>query len=113
LADNPIRKMLAAPINSLASWRNALNTRGLASQTAATEIPNSSAAAGGLSSGDAFVAAAAGYGHPEARLWGCLIREVTPQEQPMEEACAGLSRHSRLLHRDADFHDQRGGGECG
>jgi hypothetical protein len=49
------------------------------------------ASAGGLSSWDAFVAAAAGYGHKEARLWGCLIREVVPQEQPVEEAMALVS----------------------
>jgi hypothetical protein len=49
------------------------------------------ASAGGLSSWDAFVEAAAGYGHQEARLWGCLIREVVPQEQPVEEAMALVS----------------------
>jgi hypothetical protein len=40
---------------------------------------------------DAFVEAAAGYGQKGARLWGCLIREVVPTEQPLEEAMALVS----------------------
>jgi hypothetical protein len=49
------------------------------------------AATGGLTSWDGFVAAAAGYGAAGASLWGCLIREVAPQAQPLEEALALVS----------------------
>jgi hypothetical protein len=49
------------------------------------------ASGGGLSSWDGFVAAAAQYGHQEAQLWGCLIRQVVPQVQPLEEALALVS----------------------
>jgi hypothetical protein len=45
----------------------------------------------GLTSWDAFVEAAAQDGHPEAQLWGCLIREVVPQAQPLAEAMALVS----------------------
>ncbi len=49
------------------------------------------AAAGELTSWDSFLEAAKGYGQPEARLWACLIREVAPNEQPLEEAIALVS----------------------
>lgn len=44
-----------------------------------------------LTSWDSFVAAAACYGHPDATLWACLIREVAPVEQPVTEARALVS----------------------
>jgi len=49
------------------------------------------AASAGLTSWDSFVAAAARYGVTEPRLWGCLIREVAPTNQPLAEAFALVS----------------------
>jgi hypothetical protein len=49
------------------------------------------ASAAGLTSWDGFIAAARAYGVPQAALWGCLIREVEPQAQPVEEAQALVS----------------------
>lgn len=49
------------------------------------------ASAGELTSWDGFVAAAAGHGMPDATLWACLIREVAPTAQPIEEARALVS----------------------
>lgn len=49
------------------------------------------ASCGGLDSWEGFVEAAAGYGQRGAKLWACLIREVLPQPQPLEEAMALVS----------------------
>jgi hypothetical protein len=49
------------------------------------------ASTAGLTSWDSFVEAAAQYGAKGARLWGCLIREVAPVAQPVEEAMALVS----------------------
>jgi hypothetical protein len=49
------------------------------------------ASAGDLTSWDGFVAAAAGHGAPAATLWACLIRDVAPTAQPVEEARALVS----------------------
>lgn len=49
------------------------------------------AGAGELTSWDSFLEAAKGYRQPEAHLWACLIREVAPKEQPVEEASALVS----------------------
>jgi hypothetical protein len=46
------------------------------------------AAGGVFTSWDSFREAATTYGAPTATLWACLIREVTPQPQPMDEAGA-------------------------
>ena len=46
---------------------------------------------GGLSSWESFVEAAAKYGAAGATLWGCLVREVAPTLQPLEEAMALVS----------------------
>lgn len=43
------------------------------------------AAVGDLTSWDSFVAAARGYGEPEPRLWGCVIREIAPTDQAWED----------------------------
>ncbi|HUS14647.1 MAG TPA: hypothetical protein VM536_06465 [Chloroflexia bacterium] len=47
--------------------------------------------AGDLTSWDSFLEAAGGYGAPDATLWACLIREVAPTSQPVEEASALVS----------------------
>lgn len=47
--------------------------------------------AGELTSWDSFVAAAAEHGAPEATLWACLVRELAPTEQPVQEALALVS----------------------
>lgn len=47
--------------------------------------------AGELTSWPGFVEAAAGYGQPAATLWGCLVREVAPDPQPVEEALGLVS----------------------
>ena len=49
------------------------------------------ASAGDLTSWDSFVAAARGYGAPEAALWACLIRALAPTSQPVAEASALVS----------------------
>jgi hypothetical protein len=49
------------------------------------------AASAGLTSWDGFTEAAASYGTADASLWGCLIREVAPTAQPVEEALALVS----------------------
>jgi len=49
------------------------------------------AAAGELTSWDSFLEAAKGYEQPQASLWACLIREVAPSQQPVEEAIALVS----------------------
>jgi hypothetical protein len=46
---------------------------------------------GGLSSWESFLEAAAKYGVAAARLWGCLVREVAPVHQPVEEALTLVS----------------------
>jgi hypothetical protein len=49
------------------------------------------AASGGLTSWDAFTAAAARHGAAGASLWGCLIRELEPATWPVAEAMALVS----------------------
>jgi hypothetical protein len=49
------------------------------------------AAADGVRTWASFVEAAAQYGAPEATLWACLIREVAPTAQPVEDAWALVS----------------------
>jgi hypothetical protein len=49
------------------------------------------AGAGELTSWQSFVEAAAEYGQPDATLWGCLVREVAPDEQPVEAALGLVS----------------------
>ncbi len=49
------------------------------------------AAGGDLTSWDSFREAATTYGAPTATLWACLIRDVTPQLQPVEDASALVS----------------------
>lgn len=49
------------------------------------------ASVGALTSWDSFVAAAGEYGVRDATLWACLIREVAPTPQPVEEAYALVS----------------------
>src|SRR5215210_7974389 len=49
------------------------------------------AGAGELTEWDSYRAAAAEYGQPEATLWACLIRELAPTAQPVEEAGALVS----------------------
>jgi Transposase DDE domain len=49
------------------------------------------ASCGQLSSWDGFVEAAAQHGASAASLWATLIREVTPKDQPLEEAMALVS----------------------
>lgn len=45
----------------------------------------------GLTSWDSFVAAAREYGAHEPQLWGCLIRETAPTDQPLQEAWSLVS----------------------
>jgi hypothetical protein len=49
------------------------------------------AAVGELTSWDSFVEAAQGYGMREPGLWVALVREIAPQEQPLEECWALVS----------------------
>lgn len=49
------------------------------------------ASAGTLTSWDGFVAAATAYGAPDASLWACLIRDLAPTAQPVDEARALVS----------------------
>jgi hypothetical protein len=49
------------------------------------------AGGGDFSSWDSFREAARDHGEPEATLWACLIRDVAPQPQPVEEAGALVS----------------------
>src|SRR5262249_19235812 len=49
------------------------------------------AAVGELTSWDSFVAAARGYGVSDPGLWVGLVREIAPQEQPLEECWALVS----------------------
>src|SRR5262249_21671770 len=49
------------------------------------------ASSGGWSSWDSFPQAAAQYGIAGARLWGCLIREVEPEDGPVAQAMARVS----------------------
>jgi hypothetical protein len=49
------------------------------------------AAVGELTSWDSFVEAARGYGVSDPGLWVALVREVAPQEQPLEECLALVS----------------------
>jgi hypothetical protein len=49
------------------------------------------ASADALTSWDGFVEAAAGYGQPDATLWACLIRDLAPTPQPLDEARALVS----------------------
>jgi hypothetical protein len=56
-------------------------------QTRTVEV----AAVGELTSWDSFVAAAQGYGVSDASLWVALVREVAPNEQPLEECWALVS----------------------
>ena len=49
------------------------------------------ASAGDLTSWDGFVEAAARHGAPAATLWGCLIQDMAPTTQPVEEARALVS----------------------
>jgi hypothetical protein len=49
------------------------------------------ASAGDLTSWDSFLDAAGGYGAPDATLWACLIRDLAPARQPLEEAGALVS----------------------
>jgi hypothetical protein len=47
--------------------------------------------AGELTTWPSFVEAAAAHGHPHAMLWGCLVREAAPDEQPVGEALGLVS----------------------
>ena len=47
--------------------------------------------AGELTEWDSYREAAAGYGQPAATLWACLIRDLAPEAQPVEEARALVS----------------------
>jgi hypothetical protein len=49
------------------------------------------AATGDLTSWESFVEAARGYGVEEPSLWACLIREIAPEAQPLEEAMVLVS----------------------
>ena len=49
------------------------------------------AAVGELTSWDSFVEAARGYGVSDPSLWVALVREVAPQEQPLEDCWALVS----------------------
>jgi hypothetical protein len=49
------------------------------------------AAVGELASWDSFVEAARGYGVSDPGLWVALVREIAPQEQPLEECLALVS----------------------
>jgi hypothetical protein len=49
------------------------------------------AAVGELTSWDSFVEAARGYGVGDPGLWVALVRQVAPQEQPLEECLALVS----------------------
>ena len=49
------------------------------------------AAVGELTSWDSFVAAARGYGVSDPGLWVALVREIAPQERPLEECWALVS----------------------
>jgi DDE family transposase len=49
------------------------------------------AAVGELTSWDSFVEAARGYGVSDPGLWVALVREIAPQEQPLEECLALVS----------------------
>ena len=49
------------------------------------------AAVGELTSWDSFVEAARGYGVGDPSLWVALVREIAPQEQPLEECWALVS----------------------
>jgi hypothetical protein len=49
------------------------------------------AAVGELTSWDGFVEAARGYGVSDPGLWVALVREIAPQEQPLEECWALVS----------------------
>jgi hypothetical protein len=52
------------------------------------------ASADGLTSWASFVEAAQRYGIADAHLWGCLLREVAPTLQPLEEGWALVSTRS-------------------
>jgi len=49
------------------------------------------AAVGELTSWDSFVEAARGYGVSDPSLWVALVREIAPQERPLEECWALVS----------------------
>lgn len=49
------------------------------------------AAVGELTSWDSFVAAARGHGVSDPSLWVALVREIAPQEQPLEDCWALVS----------------------
>lgn len=49
------------------------------------------ASVGEFTSWDSFSAAAATSGAPDATLWACLVREIAPTEQPLEDALALVS----------------------
>jgi len=49
------------------------------------------AAVGELTSWDSFVEAARGYGVSDPGLWVALVREIAPQERPLEECLALVS----------------------
>jgi hypothetical protein len=49
------------------------------------------AAVGDLTSWDSFLEAARRYGVEDPSLWACLIREIAPEAQPLEEAMALVS----------------------
>jgi hypothetical protein len=49
------------------------------------------ASVGELTSWDSFVEAARGYGVSDPSLWVALVREIAPQEQPLEECWALVS----------------------
>jgi len=65
------------------------------------------AGTGDFESWPSFVAAAAGFGCPEAKLWACLVWERAPTDQPLAEAGALVStrawpqaRAAFLAYRD-------------
>ena len=55
------------------------------------------AAVGELTSWDSFVEAAQGYGVSDPSLWVALVRQIAPQEQPLEE-CWALVSTRRFAH---------------
>ena len=58
------------------------------------------AAVGELTSWDSFVAAARGYGVSDPSLWVASVREIAPQERPLEE-CWALVSTRRFADGDA------------
>ena len=70
-------------------WRTHHETRTVRGHKARRRLEV--AGLGGLTSWDSFVAAAAGYGRPDATLWGGLIREEHPETPGKTETWALVS----------------------